>query len=80
MAIEMIIGQNGSSVPPARYSRAEKKKNLLFKTGRETSFICRRRKSKEKEAKRKPKTSHIPYPQIASWCHANGVPERKRRT
>ena len=72
----MIVVQNASSVPPARNSKAEKKKNLLFKQG--VKLVSS--PEEEKAKKRKLKTPHTPHPQIASRCHVNGVPERKRKT
>lgn len=49
----MIVVQNASSVPPARNSKAEKKKNLLFKQGVKPVSSAEEEKAKKNKTKRK---------------------------
>ena len=52
MVMRMIISQNASSVPPARYSKAEKKKNLLFKQGVKQVSSAEEEKAKKGDEKK----------------------------
>lgn len=52
--------QNASSIPPALYSRAEKKKSLLFKQGVKLVSSAEEEKAKKRKRRenRKPRTYH----------------------
>lgn len=52
MVMRMIIVQNATSVPPARDSKTEKKKNLLFKQGMKLVSSAEEEKEKKGDEKK----------------------------